>query len=196
MIASLGKLYQMSCLARPWPGAQHLTDARGRLGLLAGVESEGLAVGLSRRARTAVRAAWRLFDIEGRGPVYPHRRRPHVGELAAASPAVAVEPDVGRSRGVPDREREVVVCRIRPRADPRELLAHRLRDHPVGIPEADHRADRLAEIQDAAGRSPARHRAEQLRVRETPILRVADLEAVARRAKRLDERGAHADVSQ
>src|SRR5260370_12483129 len=108
----------MSCLGGAWAGGQHLTDARGRLGLLAGVESEGLAVGLSRRARTAVRAAWRLFDIEGRGPVYPHRRRPHVGELAAASPAVAVEPDVGRSRRGPDLERQVVVCPIRPPADP------------------------------------------------------------------------------
>src|SRR5258708_40128389 len=143
MIASLDGLYQMSCLARPRPGTQHLADARGGLGLLAEIEGEGLAVWLGRRARTAGRAAWRLLDIEDRGPVDPNRRRAHVGTLAAASPAMAIEPHVGRSRGVPDREREVVVSPIRPRADPRGRLADPLRHHPVEIPQTDHRADRL-----------------------------------------------------
>src|SRR5450756_604529 len=92
-----------------------------------------------------------------------------------------------RAGRVPDREGEIVVSRVSPWPDPGELLADRLRDHAALIPEADHRADRLAEIQDSAGASPRRHRAERLRVGEASILRVADLEVVPGRPVRLGE---------
>src|SRR5689334_17322656 len=110
-----------SCLTRPRPRAVDLADLRCRLTALSHLEGKRLAVRLPRRSDAAVRGARRFFNVEKLVGVQPDGRRAGIRQLTAGAPAVAVHPDVRRARGVTDGERDVVVARVGPRPNPRDL---------------------------------------------------------------------------